>query len=487
MKFPVPILGVGALLLAGCAEATAPDRTVSSVVVTGALSTLAPTATRQLSAAVRNAAGDPLDGKDIAWSSDSEAVAIVSATGLVLAVAPGSTTIRAASEGVVGMYAITVAYRDCSPSTISGTIAVGQTIAGAYTHAGCIRGGVGPFVGYSITVASPVNVVYELTNAGARAFLVVANSLDDDVFVSESIAPGDEVRALMALSLGTSYVWIASGEGELGSFSLSASVATLCAASDATAGQLAADVTFDGEIIADTCLLPHGYEGQGWAMSVPSDTSMQIEVVADGFYPWIVVTDLELYPLGFSFPDLSNEAFVAGAVPAGDYLVWVTSPGGGAGTYTIRRSAYTLSYCDDVPAVGNASIGGIVRGDLQVGDCRLVDGRLADRWTLTVPTDTTLQLDLASEAFDAYIYVVDASGAVIYEDDDSGGNFNSRVTRNFSAGTYSILATSFSSGEEGSYSITVMVSAGVVGGVVSAEPAAPKARPRLSWLSPPRP
>lgn len=157
---PTVSFGIGAVLFAGCRDATAPDRTVAAVVVSGARTTLAPTATRQLIVAVRNAAGDPLEGKEIAWSSDDDDVASVGATGLVLAVAPGTTAIRATSDGIEGIFTITVAYRECSPATTAGTISVGQTIVGAYTHAGCIRGGVGPFAGFSITVATTVTVVF---------------------------------------------------------------------------------------------------------------------------------------------------------------------------------------------------------------------------------------------------------------------------------------------------------------------------------------
>jgi len=62
----------------------------------------------QLTATVRDSAGNALDGRAVAWASDNAAVATVSATGLVTGVADGAVTITAVSEGRSGTAAITV-------------------------------------------------------------------------------------------------------------------------------------------------------------------------------------------------------------------------------------------------------------------------------------------------------------------------------------------------------------------------------------------
>ena len=81
---------------------------VSSVVVAPDTATLVVGQSKQLSAKTFDAGGAELSGRTIAWSSSNEDVASVSSTGKVLAVAPGSATITATSEGKSDQATITV-------------------------------------------------------------------------------------------------------------------------------------------------------------------------------------------------------------------------------------------------------------------------------------------------------------------------------------------------------------------------------------------
>ncbi|HEU6452927.1 MAG TPA: Ig-like domain-containing protein [Gemmatimonadaceae bacterium] len=81
---------------------------VSSVVVTPDTATLVVGASKQLTAKTYDAGGTELSGRTITWSSSNEDVASVSSSGKVLAVAPGSATITATSEGKSDKATITV-------------------------------------------------------------------------------------------------------------------------------------------------------------------------------------------------------------------------------------------------------------------------------------------------------------------------------------------------------------------------------------------
>jgi hypothetical protein len=61
--------------------------------------TLAPAGSQQLSATVKDAAGNVLTGRAITWTSNAASVATVSGTGLVTAVASGSAVVTVVSEG----------------------------------------------------------------------------------------------------------------------------------------------------------------------------------------------------------------------------------------------------------------------------------------------------------------------------------------------------------------------------------------------------
>jgi uncharacterized protein YjdB/alpha-tubulin suppressor-like RCC1 family protein len=103
---------------------------VASISVTPANPALVIGATQQLTATIKDAQGNVLSGRNLVWSSLSAGVATVNATGLVTAVATGSTTIRAASEGINADVLVTVTTLAASvavtPSTR--TLAVGQTL-----------------------------------------------------------------------------------------------------------------------------------------------------------------------------------------------------------------------------------------------------------------------------------------------------------------------------------------------------------------------
>ncbi len=82
---------------------------VATVSVTPATKELAPGSTVQLDAITRDDQGHVLTGRTITWQSSAEAVAVVSESGLVTAVAPGApVTITATSEGKSGTALVTV-------------------------------------------------------------------------------------------------------------------------------------------------------------------------------------------------------------------------------------------------------------------------------------------------------------------------------------------------------------------------------------------
>jgi len=81
---------------------------VASVNVTPASPTLVVGTTQQLTAATLDGSGAALTGRVVTWTSSDTAKVTVSITGLVTAVAAGSTTITATSEGKAGTSLVTV-------------------------------------------------------------------------------------------------------------------------------------------------------------------------------------------------------------------------------------------------------------------------------------------------------------------------------------------------------------------------------------------
>src|SRR6266516_3343634 len=115
----------------GTAAITVTAVPVASVAVTPAATSLPTGGTVQLTAIPKDANGNPLTGRSVAWTSSNGAVATVGSSGLVTAVATGSATITATSEGQSGSASITVSNAPVASVAVapaSASVQVGQTV-----------------------------------------------------------------------------------------------------------------------------------------------------------------------------------------------------------------------------------------------------------------------------------------------------------------------------------------------------------------------
>jgi uncharacterized protein YjdB len=94
--------------VSGTASVTVSEVPVATVTVTPAAPILNPSQTTQLTATLRDASNNVLTGRAVTWSLAATAVATVSASGVVTAIAVGTTQIRAAAGGITGSATLTV-------------------------------------------------------------------------------------------------------------------------------------------------------------------------------------------------------------------------------------------------------------------------------------------------------------------------------------------------------------------------------------------
>ncbi len=87
---------------------TVSQAAVATVTVTPSPLSMSVGQATQLTATLKDAVGNVLNGRTVSWSSSNPAAATVSAKGLVTAVAKGSATITATSEGKTGSADVTM-------------------------------------------------------------------------------------------------------------------------------------------------------------------------------------------------------------------------------------------------------------------------------------------------------------------------------------------------------------------------------------------
>ncbi|HEX6313557.1 MAG TPA: Ig-like domain-containing protein, partial [Gemmatimonadaceae bacterium] len=113
------------------AQVTVSNQPVVSVLVSPSPATVHAGYARQFAAVARNAAGQPLPGRVIVWTSSNLSIASVDQAGLVTGVSPGSVQIRATADGVQGVATVTVdlvAVSSVSVTPATATIMPGQTV-----------------------------------------------------------------------------------------------------------------------------------------------------------------------------------------------------------------------------------------------------------------------------------------------------------------------------------------------------------------------
>jgi uncharacterized protein YjdB len=143
--------------------------------------------TRQLTVQVTDDQGNVLSGRPVSFSTNGPLIAAVSATGLVTAVAPGSATITATSEGKTGTAEVTVTAVPVATVVVTpaqSTLAVGQTVALTAT-ARDAAGNVlpGRAVSWtsgapSVATVSPTGATATVTAVGAGAGVLIIATID---------------------------------------------------------------------------------------------------------------------------------------------------------------------------------------------------------------------------------------------------------------------------------------------------------------------
>jgi hypothetical protein len=113
----------------------------------------------------------------------------------------------------------------------------------------------------------------------------------------------------------------------------------------------------------------------------------------------------------------------------------------------------------DACAQGVIDFGEAVLGDLSSSDSMLPDGSYFDEWRFHGTAGTTLQVALASDAFDTFLNIGrDDSGAFneLKSNDDGPSGTDSELTYTLpNDGVYVVRANSLSDGKTGSYRLTL--------------------------------
>ncbi len=128
-----------------------------------------------LTAVPRDAAGQPLTGRTIAWSSGAPGIASVTANGVVTALGAGSAVILASSDGRVGSASVTVRARPVGTVTVSPT-GISVPVAQTSDLTATVRDGAGAVLTERAVLWSSSNAAVATVSSTGRVTGIAAGS-----------------------------------------------------------------------------------------------------------------------------------------------------------------------------------------------------------------------------------------------------------------------------------------------------------------------
>ena len=331
---------------------------------------------------------------------------------------------------------------------------------------------------YSFTLAEESEVTITLESSDADTYLYLrAGDARSGEFLYENDDDGGTTKSTIeeTLAAGTYTIEATTyGTGETGSFTLS-----MAGLGEATTGPepgtdecgqtLTADGTFDGT----------------WAAGCDS------EVAGRGHARYYSFTLAEESEVTITLESTDADTYLylrSGEARSGTFLYENDDDGGttkstieetlAAGTYTIEATTYgtgeTGSFTLSMAGLGEATTGPEPGTD-ECGQTLTADGTFDGTWaagcdsevagrgharyySFTLAEESEVTITLESTDADTYLYLRSGearSGTFLYENDDDGGTTKSTIEETLDAGSYTIEATTYGTGETGSFTLTI--------------------------------
>ena len=294
----------------GSAIVTVTPPPVATVTLAPATPTLTPGAVLTLVPTLRDAQGNTLTGRVVTWTSSSNAVATVAASGLVTAVSVGGpVTITASSEGQSGTAAVTVV----APTVTSVSVAPAATSVAS--------GGTTPL---SAVIRDQNNVIM----TGIVPTWTTSNS---------SFATVSPTGLVTGIAAGGPVIITATASGKSGTSAVTVTSSPCDASTPITIGQ-----TLNGALASTDCTLDDGSFMDQYQIVITANGRLQFDVTSSAFDAFLLLflrnPDGTRVAVGFdNNGGGGTNARLTRDVLAGEtYLIGANSLNGGAtGAYSV--------------------------------------------------------------------------------------------------------------------------------------------------------
>jgi hypothetical protein len=355
-----------------------------------------------------------------------------------------------------GNYTLQYGFQTGNPQPCTaGPLNIGDRLVGALTDAGC-RTSIGLSDLYTVTLPSSGTVDLEIDSVAFDTILAIRDS-KDNLIVRDDEVDGLNVAHVTADLPAGVYTVIGATAAGAGQYQLAAKFTAHDIPDCTFAQSLDLNGGFIQRLGPRSCIGANGQPVDYYTFTLAEDALVLAVITSsevDGYLTLydakgnLVRSDDNTYG--------SNDPLIVQYLPAGTYKLAARDASATVGgLYQIDLRTVTGPRPPFCTPKSTVTAGATVTGVLTFTGCQYTDNSFADLYRMDLTADAAIDLRLDSSEFDAYLVLLDSTGAVVDEDDDSGGNTNSHIARNLPAGTYFMVVKPFGDyTSHGAYTLT---------------------------------
>jgi len=364
-------------------------------------------------------------------------------SGIRMQLQPGTYTLEIQSSILSGgSYALNFQFTPGGPAPCAAAaLAPGAGQSGALSSSSC-RTGTGAGDLYSIALPNSGTLDLTLTTDLALTGAITIRDLKDNLILSGQDVQGLGIVRLSADLPAGSYTIAAESTEGAGGYQLTNKFTAHDVGPCGSVLPVDNNGGYRKSLSTFSCRGANGAPVDLFEFTLPADSTAAMVLTSSELDGYLTLLDtagnvLRSDDNSYGFGD----PLIVQYLPAGTYRLAARSASGAAGgLYEVDVRSTPGSRPPFCAARATVPLGGSVSGSLSFTGCQHPDGTFADVYRVDVSSSGTVDFNLKSDAFDAFLVLLDAKGNVVARDDNSGGDTNARITMLLAPGSYYVVA-----------------------------------------------
>jgi hypothetical protein len=399
-------------------------------------------------------------GNTLATDSDGDPYSTgTSSAEIRMQLAPGNYTALVFSDVASGGdYNLNYAFTAGVPQPCAAAAASTTAVGGTLSAASC-RTVLGQSDVYSMSLATAGTLGITVSTEDFVPSLAIRDAKDNLVVLDLDV-DGLGVASITADLPAGSYALIPAAISGLGRYQMTTAFTPHDIPPCTYPYPLTLNGTYYENLGSSSCRGSNGQPMDLYSFVLPTDGVIASVVASSDIDGYLTLTDASGNVLRSDDNTYgNNDPLIVQFLPAGTYQLQVRDAAASSGgPYALALYVALGPRPPFCSPRGSLPVGGSVTGNINSAGCQYVDNTLADIYRVDLLYDSAIDLRLDSEDFDAYLILLDPKGDLVAQDDDSGGDTNSRITKTMKAGTYYVVAKPFSDYfSQGNYTLSLAV------------------------------